>query len=777
MVDILPVLQSIYVPPTQVVSVRSSLTAPWETLTGVFCDSFTAVAKPHWGQAQFSYRAGVGMALGDEQQIKVHSPLTIDQYQVRLQLYDGTDGSLLASWYGIIVADERELLGSTVDLSGTLRANMWQTFTAVDMGYLLDKVRVTHSWVEGLADPIGRGIAFNAGRGSARDTNIVARANRSAEEIGTAGYAFAADLATASLWTNYDIAQYLARNFRPQVANTDVDIAFTNDSHAITWDTPLVRSDGRTVKSIFDELFDRRRMYGWAADWDGTNDRLSVKVFSYADEEFDLASGEQVPANPNQVTFNFDRAFDVASATLRRVSNRRDRVVIHGARRGAVFTISKADGTLEADWTSTNQSAYNSGASGATSPAYSSLDNSEKIKRNRLVRTSPTLARVYRNFRIPTSWNFTANNGENGLSDYPVLPKLSNDTAQGTITGASAPLWRPGLVLEQYLPLAEGHDYTSLPATNNLPDGTVPDPLPVQVYLKTPTTANDSSTSRWVTGDELIAADVEDQAGEGGQRWRVSVRVQQQNLGLVVDVVGGEQHYIADTEFSPLSNVDKDAILDWQTDMLATVYLETDQRVTVAYPSAQQVSGAGVTTLEIFADEYRLDYLAPGTVVGVDDGVLERNNNGGFLRDDRTLMENHAKAAYEWYKRTRAELDVSVRTVLPIASIGDMVTAIGTEEAATYQEVNTPITQITVALGNRGSGHPPLTTIRTSTAVESFGDLQRGNGRQREAPPHLLPRRGLQVFENLPLNLNGHRNAPTFIPPARPGTNPGARFL
>jgi len=733
MTDIKPVLQTIYIPPTQEVSVRASLSSDWVPLIGVWVDEFTAAAKPAFGQARLSYRAGVGMQLGGPQEINVWSAGDLDQYQVRVLLYDGTDGSLLVEWYGIIIADDREILGSSPDDTGTRRQNLWQTFSALDMGYLLDKVRVNRSIVSGLTEPLGRAIAFNGGRGAARDTNIVATANRSAAIEQNGAHVFVSSLAGASLWTTSDIANYLLKNFQPVVGGVEVPIKFTSDSLIISWDTPLLRAEGRTVKSLLDELFDPRRLVGWAVGWDDASESLLVKVFSYNEDPIDLASGGVVPANNSQVTFDFDSAWDIADAHVRRLSNHRaSQVRVRGARRGAVFTVSHADGTLEADWTSSNQTAYNTGASGATGPSYSTLDFSERQKRNRLARGAESLRRVYRYFRIPTTWDFKSNNGENSGSDSPVVPKLD---AQGAIGSDSAPLWRPGLSLEEYLPLASGHDYASLPATNNLPDGSIPEPLPVLVFVKTPTTTNDGSNSRWVNGAELVGADVGELAGEAGQRWRISARVQQQNLGLVLDVFGGEQHLIASTEFSAIGDEDTAAALDWQDDLLATVYMESDSHVEVWYPGGAAQAEAGVTILDISGDEYRLDYLAPGTVVGTAvDGALSRNTSGGFLRDDRERMLDHARAAYQWYSRVRSELDVSVRTVLPVAVIGDLVTTIGS--GATLETVNTPITRITVSLGHRDSQQPPMTTIGTDFGVTEFGQVTARRGQPTDPQPN-----------------------------------------
>lgn len=728
MTDVSTIVQSIYIPPTNVVRVRRNLYESWQTVTGLHVDALVATSgQAGYGQARLSYRAGFGFQIEGPQHFDVWLPINIDQWQIEITGFDGSDPdqeTILYQWYGIVVSDDRELYGTNVGLDEPVE-NMWQSFQALDMSYLLDKVRVNVSYIEGRGQPIGRAVTFNSGRGSAASPNVTITGNRSVALDGES-HAFAASLAGAEKWTNTNIARYLAERFRPVVGGEPVPVRFTDDSIAVTWDTPVIDPQGRTVKSLLDQLFDRRRLVGWTSRWNEDDRAIEIRVFSYNESPVALPSGHVIDANPNQVTFNFDTAFDVVDATLRRMTNLRAlQVVMRGARRGAVFTVGKADETLLADWTSGGQTAYNNGASGAG--GYGSLAFAERRKRNAIVRAQDDLQRVYRYFKLPDDWDGWAGDGEAGIARSPVFPLLD---AGGELTGTGTPIWVPGLEIQNYLPLLTDHDYSALPPVDNTPAGGQAETRPILVAVKTPQTANDA-TDRWANAEDLVGATIEDTLS--GPSWRITPRAQQQRLGLVLDVMGGEQHRIAAAEFTPTGDEDTAAALDWQTDLLATVFVEGDDRVAVHYP-AQLADGeaTGVTVLELEDEQYRLDYIAPGTVVGTADGQLVRNADGGWFRNDLAQMVDHARAAYEWYSRVRAVLSLTVRQATPLASVGDLITTIGA--GPTLQTVNTPITSISVQFGDRDQSHPPVTTFQTDFGEVDFQALFRGPPASQRPP-------------------------------------------
>jgi hypothetical protein len=206
--------------------------------------------------------------------------------------------------------------------------------------------------------------------------------------------------------------------------------------------------------------------------------------------------------------------------------------------------------------------------------------------------------------------------------------------------------------------------------------------------------------------------DMEFAAQQAGE-WAVSVRPQEEGLGLILDVRGAPQHLIARAEFSAADDADAEdwtPELRWQ-DIIVTAYMLLDSFVYASWPDPlPPIPGDVQKILEIDVPGKHLDYLAVGTVVSIDsDGQCVRSE-GGFIVDDRTELQNLARLMYEWYSRERQSIDVTLHTMDVDVNVGHLITTYGS--GAQLKTVNSVVTQI--AWDMRGGSH----SFRTQ-----FGEL------------------------------------------------------
>jgi len=175
-----------------------------------------------------------------------------------------------------------------------------------------------------------------------------------------------------------------------------------------------------------------------------------------------------------------------------------------------------------------------------------------------------------------------------------------------------------------------------------------------------------------------------------------------------VRVSGAPQHAIAGTgSFTPVDFSDSKAVIDWRTALAFTVYCLGDHYLEERWPQEPPdvppepeeedpdvVTGNGdyLRTLEIdFGDAAKLDYVAPGTIVAVKDGILQRST-GGYVRDDRSRLNYLAQVAWSWYSQERQAITLRYKTITDVFALGMLVVSIGS--GATLEAVNSPITSI-----------------------------------------------------------------------------------
>lgn len=676
---------------------RDTWGASWMERPHLYCDFLQLAAGPTVTSAQLQYRYGVGMRPGESSFAEV-PPLEVVDHFVKVEVDQGDEADPIV-WIGRIKDESDERHGAAIieaedeEEEETRIPSGVQYFAAYGMEVELDRVILDRSRVqlgEGEQE-ISRALAFNCGQGDSREV-VVGNATPAdgAEELGEFDTKiFAASLATAVKWNAQTILEYLFAYFSPRDAVGELQIQFKlfGQLTAIDWHEPRLDVHGRTLLEVLNGLIDRRRLASYRVWVNDDTGIVVVDVFSLADESIDLTGGKSIPANLSQKTLDFDRAFDIRRAAVRTAAiHQVDEVLCRGERRGGCCTVSAVDGTLVKDWTDAQQTAYNTGASAEA--GYGALRRDEKQARNAAVRETDLLTRVFSYFRLPDDWDGFANDGEAGEIPSPVCPKLDAD---GNPTAQTVNFWAAGQQLESRLPLLASRDYTASVTSpaDSTPTGSLSEPLPCFALQLI-------GTNRYQYVDKL-ATESFDQVAP--LTWSASCRVQDFAPGIVLKVnQAGQQHQLARTQFTPADDTDIPGDVDWQNNLIATVFLLADEHVEARYPDELDLpAGATKRTMLIRVPNTRLDYVVPGTVVGLsNNGALQRTAAGGFVRDDRPRLKGLAQAYFHWYGTYRQILDLTYRQLTGLFVIGDLITEIGAADS--LETINTVVSSVRIDL-------------------------------------------------------------------------------
>lgn len=701
--------------PAHRVYLREDWGEPWVIEPYLYCEQAAKRASPETSTAMLAYEYGF-LVRPDRAEPALYAPLAIEGFYVKVEIDQVGPGGAAEPpihWYGIAHERGDNVAGAPLDSGDARQPTGRQTFACFGLENLLAREVLRTSTIEtpnggNSEGDVGRPIPFNA----ATHKDEVYQANRSPANGDKGACIFASDLTKAQPWTTADIIQYLLAYRSPKDVEGNVQVPFSLDLESSigtvpSWDRPRLQIKTETLKELFDKLLDRKRLISYFVDvveGDGSSpDEATIYAFGFSQTSVSIpvsyqnSDGSQAQltatlwANTNTASLDFDESFDVEIAQLKRtIADQYDQVIVRGARKGSVFTVSFKDGTLEPDWdTGPLQTEYNKGASrqGDYPNGYKSLSQ----WRNRLWRSNDKYKRVYRYFRVPSDWDGYAKDGENGPSN-PAFPRDSN------VFGL-AQFWRAGLVFKPHLPLLTDHDYSGDNIKNgNVPDDTPaasrPEPLRAMAWLKVLTS---DGTTRYQHVEKLSETAHADKYALGGAAFHCGLRMQDRALGVELNVNGPYQHAIAKTDFAPADSSDITPALDYRDNLICTVFAEHDSFAEGIYPATVEESGNVLRTLliDLSTVEHgraaRLDYVAPGTVVGLLDGVLQRSS-GGYVRDDRGRLNAMAQVACQWYQTERQAFTFRYRQIDGQFKLGTLITQIGS--GATLQNVNTPITSV-----------------------------------------------------------------------------------
>lgn len=653
---------------------------------------------------------------------------TIMRAFVKVEYVGGLNGSgsggASRTWIGLIelIDDQHGASMPMAPGSTDSVATGAQVFTA----YGLEKLLYDHQVIDAVT---------NAGDERTQVPPIFNRdgeGNRTAAKSGDS-YIFDDD-PDGSNWATADIVEYLLTQQTPRDEAGTVLVGFELDSGLTLpdWDTPIIEQEGQTTYEIIDRLLNRRRLSTWSVYVDETAApaKAVVRVHSLLDTALSLpaAGASDIPANDRQLHLDYDDDPLTSAALQTSGVELVDQVIVRGARRRSVGSFSVPDETLEAGWTSGDESTYVSGstqASGGTRP---------EAELHREARARPKLSHVYRFFRIPYGWNRKVKDGEGG-TENPLFP--IPDSAE------SFPVFYPDMWIEQTMPLYEGVDYKD----EVIADGAISiDEIELQeappwVFVRPKV---EGGGGRWkVATDVGQSSDLEVLEPHDFARWSISVRVPPKSQGMYLDVHGAPQHVLYADSFSYL---DKDIRLgkfDYSTseaNMIVTLSVPDDRYCEGRWPEtvgSGSASGDDAIRRKLIwaGDGYRKDYVAPGTVVGVDDGGDLERSTGGYIPkegtdDDETKLVSAAKVAAMWYTVERYVLTLETYRLMDDDTIrvGDLVVDVGdaSDAGGHRQSIDTVVTEIRISsqMGTPANQPPAKMTVTTGMGqLDPFGVL------------------------------------------------------
>jgi hypothetical protein len=661
-------------------------------------------AAPGHGSATLRYRYGnviapeIGSRAADDAAETIARGGFI-AYYVKIVVPD------LGIWYGIIQdnSDTRHgLLGGSVP-SGI------ETYQAFGLTWLLDQAKPvlkSKAKYSGGTWIIDRAIPFNGGTDGRNDRKRVAWKNYDATNK---CFTDSSQAVAPTAWKASNAIEYLLANFGPKNKAGSVLVPFVLHADALDfldYELPMIDYSGQTPWQIVCSLIDRKR--GLILSTTIVADEVVLVVNSQNATDITLPSGAVIPANNDQVSYDFDNAVNVMQASVSStIVTRYDQVVVLGERCGSVFSV-RPGVNMDPNWTSTQETAYNTAASSLT--GYSALSDEDKAAANLDRRAADDLAAVFSWWRTSKSWNARSDTDPTSGSAEYAFPKFDDDGVENL--GAYANVQIGGLRFADFIPLRFGVDYsgTVTPATDDS-DEEDADYLPPILLFKSDAIRASGGDAGWIHCERMNAA-ISADSDKRPYEYSVDLSVREDVPGFALKVQGAPQHYIAAELYdSNGSFEDIPAGVSFDSESwIATVYAQQDQYCRAQYPKDNDLPTLDlVRQLLITVAGSYCDYVVPGTIVGVNAGQLVLTD-GGFVRDDRERLNDLARMAYSWHGQTRKILQLSFRSVVSGFSIGQLITTIGSGGAV--ETINTAITSITYDL------HGGATSLSTS-----FGEL------------------------------------------------------
>lgn len=699
MSPIVPDPSAAYTFPAHRVYLASRWTTPtWTERPHLYCNWLHRAVGPGHDRAELHWIYGpIRHQRATEEVTEIPLDGILDSY-VKIEIDPAGPGDPGVTWYGIVTEVSERQLG--IIPGAPPRGE--ETFLCHGLSILLDRAYVLESFYEafgGLEQSIGRGLGFNSEHNwLKRDEDPAERAgkrfgNRSVLPGALGPYVFAEDLSTAEFWSSKDIAEYLLEYHAPADLHGSPTVPWGLTERALatmpTWDRPVIAADGQTLWRILGQLFDRRRFMGFRVvvePKEGELDKMMPKldVFGFSDEWIVLPDGGEVGANPNTRAIDVDPCVDVAEMALKASAEHQvERVICRAARKRSVATFSFHDATLEGDWDEGDQVAYEEGPNYIGDPP----DEQTQCARIKLWRTEDRLKRVFCYFRVPLDWDGLVGDGVGGAKQrcFPDDPDYGAEQ-----------IYRGQARFESDLPAG-----ILIEAPAQSPQDSIQAAAWIKVW-------SNEGQDRYqhvekLGADRMAAVFL---AQHPGGDISCNLQVQRYGMGIVLRVHGGRMHgqeALAATDFSP-SSLSVDALAppyDWR-EMFVTAMFELDSHLEVAWPPTEELPlpenclDVARTIVVDLGMKYRLDYVAPGTVKGVIDGIPQRVAEGYYIRDDRAKVRQLARLVAAWYARERQAISLTLRHVVDYLAVGDLVTTLSA--GANLQEVNSIVSSVRIDL-------------------------------------------------------------------------------
>jgi|GEM_PF-5502692 len=648
-------------------------TGAWTPVEHVQLKQMTLCAAPELPTARLSFRSGQVIQPG-ETDYADYSPLDLGGKFLKIELLEDDGATLRSTHCFQVLLDERRIGGKP---GVGIPQPQWQEITAVGLEELLDRSPINGGYMydsgatpADIGYPVHTPLAFNEryrrgyNKTGNRSNTVVATGN-GLPEPDTKGFTvfgaarnalYAFDAITQSAveparWSIDDILGYL---YGFWVRSIDLKFVWHEASppaHAAALRTalqgifpPAFSVEGRTVKQALDALLNAEKGLGWCFRYpaiaDGDPIVPIVDIFPVANTTIVL-DGVTIPANARTASVNTTTNNLIGDVVVGRDHSLEfGALIVLGEPVLSCFTLSKADATLDKGWTDAEAAAFL-----ATVNLPDDKQPDHDLYRN-----------VYQKFIVPMNWNQKVKNGVGGAeSTQPVNPRIDGDGAPSTTE--AAPLMRRGHGFESTLPIPRPQQDTSTPEIEYLEAFAL-----MRVAWNQP-----PGTFRWNLGEKMFT-----------KHLRPDVRMTAVKNELAVFLSAGDQR--------ELSGGPKQ--YNWETDMMVTVAMRTDQRLYV-YKS---LPGPVERRLVIEVRDAELWLVHPNTVVGVSDvGVLQYYTGALKARDDAGRLKEIAETMAAWYGVPRGSWQFTYQAEWPATVLGTYVSLTAVDGEAPIGNILTRI--------------------------------------------------------------------------------------
>lgn len=446
------------------------------------------------------------------------------------------------------------------------------------------------------------------------------------------------------------------------------------------WDSPRVECRGKTVWDVLCELVGPDKQLGFTVGSDGSTAYL--RAFTHTSSTITV-SGNSLNANPNQHTLVLSPDA-LTNASLSDVGGGYDQVICRGAKRQTICTLTHTT-NLENDWSSTDETTYEAGASGES--AYSTANTQRQREMNSRVRTGAALRNVYSAFKILKTFDWK-------ISTEDLFPSNTNPRDVRIVDRVMIKNdvdWSGAVNVNHYDASGAGQAWG--------------------IYF-----ANPDDLTKYV--DVLQFEKLCTESVLVGDWPTVSVSAKTEDMHRVRLTVGGApQHAIAGTNFSRLSADSPSKCwgsLDYTT-MKVTCALEEDRYCEGKYPSSAPSADIVRRYVADLGPEYKQIRIHKDTIARIDhEGTAKTVTASGYLRDDSNKLAAIAQIIALGVVLTRKRVNWTSQRRISTIAVGDMI---NTAEGAS---VLAPVTSIRI---NAPTSKNSPAACPTQT-FETFGGTQ-----------------------------------------------------
>lgn len=709
----------------------------WELKEHVHATQVQFSCSPSVGSATLHYRFGIGRQPGQSSTSLWH-PFTLPNLayvRIDIDVRDiEADDETTIHWYGVAGRMVTRRDGS--DLEYTLdpepdplpRPSGTQTLYCAGIEWLLDRWPILTTWTQyrpsavfGQIREVWSGLIFNENLAPNRTEDLFEVPHFADRE----SYVFAyfrlphPHLTPGEYWSTRDIVEYLLAFAVPYDAGGDYPIEWllADDDELIPADDrPILPTEGRYTLGLLHQLLSRQRGYGFRFEISdhaldaGADAKIRLVPFTFVGTELELPSGAVIKANP------LVRSLDISQDRHRSISTAEDafskyhRVIVRGNKMVACWSSQLYPSTalgrpFRAAWSTAAEVLYIAGYDGDYPLPDEFADQEVAIKQ---YRAQSRFEQVLARFEFHPYWPGWLD------ADTSVGSQISFPLPDAETTQAAT--YARGLRVLPILPMVVGEDY----AADNTPEV---DPAIDESHYLPPLTfwrlEPISSPPKYIEGRAIgtLAATETYGASHGDRGWySITITLtpadgDNQAFDLVVS--GDDRSVISPS--GPYWRYDA----AWVTVAVETPFYAEAQADTDVEPAEDVVR----IKLIYAGSQYRLDWLAENTIVGLDaDRAFIRSGDGRFIRDDRELLADIAKMALTWYGQDRQPINYQTSYLNSDLQVGLFIDELIDPAIDDPIPLNTVVTEITMEFPVASSAAPPLPTmtIRTAAAELDF---------------------------------------------------------